>query len=98
MSSAGAAESFTVRATDHTGITVTDLDRALELWHDALGLSIVRSFELTGDFAAHLTGRPSAHTRNVIPFGTRRGSRFAYVRDPDGITLELIELVRKETP
>ena len=29
----------------------------------------------------------------AVPDGARRGSRFAYVRDPDGVTLELIQIV-----
>lgn len=42
---------------DHTGITVSDLDRSIALW---------------------------------------RGSLFAYVHDPDGVTVELIQLAVPE--
>jgi lactoylglutathione lyase len=145
----------TVLGVDHAGITVSSLDRAVALWRDILGFELTRTFELTGDFAAGLTGRAGARTRHAIlahgqrlvelieyvspadtatfrprpcdvgsvhvalivadigatlaalaaagcaavgaplaiPDGARRGSLFAYVHDPDGVTLELIQLV-----
>jgi catechol 2,3-dioxygenase-like lactoylglutathione lyase family enzyme len=144
-----------VRRVDHTGITVSDLGRAVALWRDVLGFEVTRTFELTGEFAATLTGQPGAHTEHAvlacgqqlielieyvdpagtatfrprpcdvgsvhvalmvadiraaiaalsaagctavgepaaIPDGARRGSLFAYVQDPDGVTVELIELI-----
>jgi len=146
--------SIDVRRADHTGFTVSDLETALRLWRDALGFTVLRRFELTGDFAAALSGQPGAHSRHAIvhahgqrvelieylspvptaryrprpcdvgsvhlglivadmgaalaelsaagctpvgdprpiPDGARKGSLFAYVHDPDGVTLELIEL------
>jgi lactoylglutathione lyase len=125
----------TVLGVDHTGITVSSLDRSVGLWRDVLGFDLTCTFELTGDFAAALTGRAGAHTRHAvlahgqrlvelveyvspadtetfrprpcdvgsvhvavgeslaIPDGARRGSLFAYMHDPDGVTLELIQLV-----
>lgn len=47
---------FTVRAAEHTGITVTDLDRALAFWRDTLGFPLSHQGRLTGDFAAGVTG------------------------------------------
>lgn len=143
-----------VLGVDHTGITVSSLDRSLALWRDVLGFELIRTFELTGSFAAGLTGSPGARTRHAIvssgqrlvelveyvtppdtetyrprpcdvgsvhvalivadiaaalaaladagcaavgeplaiPDGARKGSLLAYVHDPDGVTLELIQL------
>jgi catechol 2,3-dioxygenase-like lactoylglutathione lyase family enzyme len=39
---------------DHTGITVSNLDRSVTLWRDVLGFEVTRGFELTGDFASGL--------------------------------------------
>lgn len=142
---------FTVHSADHTGITVSDLDRALEFWHGALGFELLRRGELGGTFAEEVTGiadaqitmavvgTPDGHRIELLRYaqgqtteqrpcdpgamhiaftvddldavlaaaaahgfapagtpqaktaGARAGARFAYMRDPDGTTVELIQ-------
>lgn len=144
---------FRITGTDHTGITVADLDRALAFWHGVLGFEIIRRARLSGRYAAGVTGvegaeidlavleapghriellqynAPADRTRvspracdvgsqhvafqiddmdaaleavaaagwhpagvpQVAPDGARAGSQVAYVRDPDGTTIELIQ-------
>jgi len=62
---------FHVAGLDHTGLTVTDIQRSIRLWRDVLGFTHSRTFEITGDFAAGLTGRAGAHTTHAI--GSREG-------------------------
>ncbi len=66
------AMATTTLALDHTGVTVSDLGRSVKLWRDVLGFELTRTFELTGDFAAGLTGRPGAHTKHAILSHGRR--------------------------
>lgn len=142
-----------LRRTDHTGITVSDLDRAVAFWCDVLGVEVERRAHLTGTFAEDVVGVPGADIRTaIIPLpghrlelleyvrpgtatdhapgpdtpgamhlafvvedldallarvaeggwtapgrpremadGPRAGTRFVYVRDPDGTTVEFIE-------
>lgn len=47
---------FTIRGVDHTGITVTDLERSLAFWRDVLGFEVARRAHLTGEYAAQVTG------------------------------------------
>lgn len=144
----------------HTGITVRDLDASLAFWTQVLGAQLERRFELSGDFAADVTGVPDAHisaavvtlgenrlellqylrpaerdhlcprpcdpgswhmaltvenidditdvvascaeygwrlagTVRTMTDGPRAGARFAYLHDPDGATLELIQEARR---
>lgn len=145
---------FTVHAVEHTGITVTDLERSLAFWTDVLGFELSHRAQLSGKFAAGVTGvsgaeisiavvlapdgyriellqyhqpaershlqpRPcdvgSVHLAlcvddidtvlaavaeyswqpasppQTMPSGPRAGTRFAYMSDPDGTTIELIQ-------
>ena len=51
---------FTVQAADHTGITVTDLERSLMFWRDVLGFDLSYRAQLSGEFVAGVTGVPGA--------------------------------------
>ena len=51
---------FTVQAADHTGITVTDLERSLVFWRDVLGFDLSYRAQLSGEFVAGVTGVPGA--------------------------------------
>lgn len=145
---------FTVQAADHTGITVSDLERSLTLWRDVLGFELSHRAQLTGEFAAGVTGvagaeisiavvvAPGGHRIELLEYqqpsdrahllprpcdvgavhvalrvddidsvlaavvetggqaagspqtmatGPRAGTRFAYMHDPDGTTIELIQ-------
>jgi glyoxylase I family protein len=52
--------SFRIIAADHTGITVTNLDRSLAFWQDVLGFELSHRAHQTGDLAREITGVPGA--------------------------------------
>jgi catechol 2,3-dioxygenase-like lactoylglutathione lyase family enzyme len=148
---------FTTVSVAHTGFTVSDLSASIAFWRDVFGFDVERRFELSGAFAAEVTGvadaaisaavlvgpghriellqysaprqrdhlrpRPcdvgSVHlavdvddmsaavaacmdhgwtlagTPQVMEVGARAGTRFAYLHDADGLTLELIQSVNQ---
>jgi glyoxylase I family protein len=51
---------FRIIATDHTGITVANLDRSLAFWQDVLGFELSHRTHHTGDLASEVTGVPEA--------------------------------------
>ena len=51
---------FHIIATDHTGITVANLERSLSFWRDVLGFELSHRPHHTGDLAAEVTGVPGA--------------------------------------
>jgi glyoxylase I family protein len=142
-----------VKSVAHTGITVRDLEASIAFWRDVLGFEVERRMEMSGEFAAQVTGVPDAHfvlaalaggghhiellqysrpvhRDHVCPRpcdvgsfhvavnvddldataelcaqhgftlagapqsateGPLAGCRFVYLRDPDGLTVELIQ-------
>jgi glyoxylase I family protein len=48
--------SFRILAADHTGITVSNLERSLSFWRDVLGFELSHRAHQTGDLAAQITG------------------------------------------
>lgn len=144
---------FRVLATNHTSFTVSDLDRLLGFFRDALGFEVTSKAGRDAAAIAHITGVPEADVHiayvrapghsleliqylapadrsrveprpcdvgfahvafdvtdidaaiaaaephqvrpigapHVIDKGPNKGARVAYLRDPDGITIELIE-------
>jgi catechol 2,3-dioxygenase-like lactoylglutathione lyase family enzyme len=51
---------FRIVAADHTGFTVTNLDRSLAFWRDVLGFELSHRAHHTGDLASEVTGVPGA--------------------------------------
>jgi glyoxylase I family protein len=51
---------FRIIATDHTGITVSDLERSLAFWRDVLGFELLHRAHHTGELASEVTGVPEA--------------------------------------
>jgi catechol 2,3-dioxygenase-like lactoylglutathione lyase family enzyme len=51
---------FRIIAADHTGITVTNLERSLAFWRDVLGFELSHRAHQTGDLAREITGVPGA--------------------------------------
>src|SRR2546428_9375070 len=47
-------------AADHTGLTVTNLERSLAFWRDVLGFELSHRAHHTGDLASQVTGVPGA--------------------------------------
>jgi glyoxylase I family protein len=146
---------FRIIAADHTGITVSNLERSLAFWRDVLGFELSHRAHQTGDLAREITGvegaeiliavvkapghkielleylappdrkrhvdlRPcdvgsvhiaflvddldavlsviaasgwkAAGTPQTLTTGPNAGKRVIYVRDPDGTTIELMQL------
>jgi catechol 2,3-dioxygenase-like lactoylglutathione lyase family enzyme len=47
---------FRIIAADHTGITVSNLERSLAFWQDVLGFELSHRAHQTGDLAREITG------------------------------------------
>jgi catechol 2,3-dioxygenase-like lactoylglutathione lyase family enzyme len=54
------AKPFHVIAADHTGITVSNLERSLAFWRDVLGFELSHRAHHTGGLASEVTGVPGA--------------------------------------
>jgi glyoxylase I family protein len=148
---------FRILAADHTGITVSNLERSLAFWRDVLGFELSHRAHHTGDLASRVTGvadaeislavlkgyghkielleylapadrkkldlRPcdtgSVHVALIVDnldaalsaiaasgwraagepqtleSGPNAGKRVVYVRDPDGTTIEFMQLPKE---
>jgi len=147
--------SFRIISADHTGITVSNLERSLAFWRDVLGFELSHRPHQTGELAGEITGvagaeiliavlkgyghkielleylapddrkrqfdlRPcdlghihvaltvdnldailntivasgwkAAGQPQTITVGPNTGKRVVYVRDPDGTTIEFMQL------
>jgi len=153
------AKSFPVISADHTGITVSNLERSLEFWRDVLGFEFSHRAHQTGEMAEQIIGvkgaelklavlkTPGGHKIELLEYlapadrkcanprpcdvghvhvaltvdnletvlekiaasgwkaagkpqtlerGPNAGKRVVYVRDPDGTTIELMQLPKSE--
>ena len=70
---------FRIIAADHTGITVTNLERSLAFWRDVLGFELSHRAHQTGDLAAEITGVAGAEIL------------IAVLKTPTGHKIELLE-------
>ena len=70
---------FRIIAADHTGITVSNLERSLAFWRDLLGFELSHRAHQTGDLAAEITGVPGAEIS------------LAVLKTPTGHKIELLE-------
>ena len=75
----GMSNSFGILAADHTGITVSNLERSLAFWHDVLGFEISHTAHQSGEMACEITGVPDAELK------------LAVVKTPGGHKIELLE-------
>jgi catechol 2,3-dioxygenase-like lactoylglutathione lyase family enzyme len=66
-------------STDHTGITVSNLERSLEFWRDVLGFEFSHSAHQKGDLAQEITGVDGAEIK------------LAVLKTPGGHKIELLE-------
>ncbi|HXM73964.1 MAG TPA: VOC family protein [Chthoniobacterales bacterium] len=53
-------KAFKIIAADHTGITVSNLERSLAFWQDVLGFELSHRTHQTGELAGEITGVPDA--------------------------------------
>ena len=51
---------FRILAADHTGITVSNLERSLAFWRDGLGFELSHRAHQKGELAEQITGVPGA--------------------------------------
>jgi len=68
-------------AIHHTGLTVSDMDRARAFWQDALGTEVVLEQEPEGAYFGEIVGAPGARVRVVqlaFPSGGPRLELFAF--------------------
>jgi catechol 2,3-dioxygenase-like lactoylglutathione lyase family enzyme len=149
---------FRILAADHTGITVSNLERSLAFWRDVLGFELSHGAHQGGEMAEQITGvkgaelklavlkTPSGHKIELLEYlapadrkragirpcdvgsvhvallvhdldtllekitasgwnaagkpqtltkGPNAGKRVVYVRDPDGTTIEFMELPKR---
>jgi catechol 2,3-dioxygenase-like lactoylglutathione lyase family enzyme len=70
---------FRIIAADHTGITVSNLERALAFWRDVLGFEFSHTAHQKGEFAHEITGVEGAELK------------LAVLKAPCGHKIELIE-------
>ena len=71
--------SFRIIAADHTGITVSNLERSLAFWRDVLGFEFSHSAHQKGERPEQITGVPGAELK------------LAVVKTPSGHKIELLE-------
>src|SRR5436309_12567502 len=71
--------SFRIIAADHTGITVSNLERSLEFWQNVLGFEFSHRAHQTGEMASEITGVAGAEIK------------LAVVKAPGGHKIELLE-------
>src|ERR1044072_1172455 len=68
-----------VLTADHTGITVSNLERSLAFWRDVLGFEFSHTAHQTGELAKEITGVSGAEIK------------LAVVKVPGGHKIELLE-------
>ncbi len=57
---------FRIIAVDHTGITVSNLERSVAFWRDVLGFELSHRAHHSGDLASEVTGVPGADISLVV--------------------------------
>ena len=68
-----------ILAADHTGITVSNLERSLAFWRDVLGFELSHTAHQTGELAREITGVEGAEIK------------LAVLKGPGGHKIELLE-------
>ena len=74
-------EPFRIISADHTGITVSDLERSLAFWRDVLGFELSHTAHQKGALAQEITGVEGAEIK------------LAVLKAPGGHKIELLEYV-----
>ena len=70
---------FRIISADHTGITVSNLERSLAFWRDVLGFELSHTAHQTGELAKEITGVERAELK------------LAVLKTPGGHKIELLE-------
>jgi catechol 2,3-dioxygenase-like lactoylglutathione lyase family enzyme len=74
---------------DHTCLTVRDLPRSLAVYRDVLGMEVLFDDALVERLRQ--AGGTFFSQTVVVDAGASAGSRGVYVRDPEGVILELFQ-------
>jgi len=72
-------KSFNIVSADHTGITVSNLERSLAFWRDVLGFELSHTAHQKGELAQEITGVEGAEIK------------LAVLKTADGHKIELLE-------
>jgi catechol 2,3-dioxygenase-like lactoylglutathione lyase family enzyme len=59
-------KSFRILSADHTGITVSNLERSLAFWRDVLGFELSHTTHQTGEMAKEITGVNGAEIKLAV--------------------------------
>ena len=70
---------FRIISADHTGITVSNLERSLAFWRDVLGFELSHTAHQNGELAQEITGVEGAELK------------LAVLKTPGGHKIELLE-------
>jgi catechol 2,3-dioxygenase-like lactoylglutathione lyase family enzyme len=70
---------FCIVAADHTGITVSNLERSVQFWQNVLGFEFSHAAHQKGELAQEITGVEGAEIRLVV------------LKTPGGHKIELLE-------
>ena len=70
---------FRIISADHTGVTVSNLERSLAFWRDVLGFEFSHTAHQKGELAQEITGVEGAEIK------------LAVIRTPGGHKIELLE-------
>jgi len=70
---------FRIISADHTGMSVSNLERSLAFWRDVLGFELSHTAHQTGEMAKQITGVAGAELK------------LAVVKAPGGHKIELLE-------
>src|SRR5437899_8594136 len=70
---------FHILTNDHTGITVSNLERSLAFWHGVLGFEFSHSAHQAGEMAEEITGVEGAELKLTV------------LKAPGGHKIELLE-------
>lgn len=73
------SDAFRIIAADHTGFTVSNLERSLAFWRDVLGFEFSHSAHQTGERPEQITGVKGAELK------------LAVLKTPSGHKIELLE-------
>jgi len=79
MSKSTSTNELRIVAADHTGITVSNLERSLAFWRDVLGFELSHTAHQKGEFAREITGVEGAEIK------------LAVLKTPGGHKIELLE-------
>jgi catechol 2,3-dioxygenase-like lactoylglutathione lyase family enzyme len=71
----------------HTGLTISNLERSLRFWRDAMGMTVVVDQEKKGGYLETIVAEPDAHVRMVHLAFAGQGPRielFQYITPSAG--------------